>query len=574
MEPAARSLLSVAQSVLGELDVETVLGRVLQAARELTGARYAAVGVLDDSREGLSQFVYSGIDEDLAELIGPLPRGRGLLGELIAEPRPLRLADMSAHPHSYGFPPNHPPMRSFLGVPVVVQGEPFGNLYLTEKQDAGEFSAEDEDAAILLAEFAGLAIDHARRFTGSEKRRMMLQHAVRALEATIDITRAVAGESDVEAILSMVAKRGRALVSARALLIEVQRDGELLIAAGAGEVPDGAVGSRVPLENTVASTALRTRHTQRLSDELNRTRFLQHGAGTLGVRAQEGLVVPLVFRTQAYGVLMALDRTGEAGPGFTLEDQRLLEAFAASAAMAISTAESAAAQRRRQAIEAAEAERQRWARELHDETLQALAALRLALVGARRTGTPEAMGAAIDHAVEQLHDDVSNLRSMITDLRPAALDELGPGAAIQALAARTRTRGLEVEAHLDLAYERGEEPERHVPELEIAIYRTVQEALSNAVKHSGAARAEVTVAERDATVTVTVRDDGQGFDPFAATAGFGLLGMRERIELLDGSLEIDSEPGRGCTIRATFPVRRRAPGGVIPDGARRTGYTP
>jgi len=174
MDPGTRSLLSLARSVLGELDVDVVLGRVLQASRDLTDARYAALGVLDETRSKLARFIALGVDESDRREIGPLPTGRGVLGELISNPVPLRLADVDSHPHSYGFPPGHPPMRSFLGVPILISGEPYGNLYLTDKQSAAEFTAEDEEAVVLLAEFAGVAIDHARRFTGSEKPRAEL----------------------------------------------------------------------------------------------------------------------------------------------------------------------------------------------------------------------------------------------------------------------------------------------------------------------------------------------------------------------------------------------------------------
>ena len=161
MDPTVRSVLSIARGVLSDLDLETVLGRVLDAARELTGARYAALGVLDEQRGALSRFVTVGIDDERRRAIGQLPTGRGVLGELIVHPTPLRLADVGAHPHSYGFPPGHPPMRTFLGVPVEVAGVAFGNLYLTDKEGGGEFTQEDEDALVVLAEFAGVAIDHA-----------------------------------------------------------------------------------------------------------------------------------------------------------------------------------------------------------------------------------------------------------------------------------------------------------------------------------------------------------------------------------------------------------------------------
>jgi signal transduction histidine kinase len=557
MDQATRGVLTVARTVLEQLDTDQVLDRVLDAARELTGARYAALGVLDESRNSLTRFLTRGIDENDRRVIGALPTGRGVLGELIRNPKPLRMADVGSHPYSYGFPAGHPPMGSFLGVPILVRGEPYGNLYLTEKQGAEQFTADDEDAAILLADFAGVAIDHASRFMSSESERGKLQQTVDALDATIQIARAIGGETDLESILALVAKRGRALVSARALVIELLDGDELTMAATAGDLPADLLGKRVPLADTIASAALRAGQTQRLSDQLMRTRFEQHGAGQLGVNAKHGLVVPLLFRNRQYGVLMALDHL-EHGE-FSAEHQNLLEAFAASAATAVATAQSAADEQRRQRVAAAEAERGRWARELHDETLQALGSLRLTLSSSRRSGDPEVLGAAVEQALEQLDLDITTLRALITELRPAALDQLGLEPALQALIDRTRRAGMDVDAEVVLGYENGQASERHTADLETGIYRIVQEALTNATKHGAASRATVSVIDQDEQVHVTVHDDGRGFDQTAATAGFGLAGMRERVELLGGQLELSSVIGEGTTVTATLPVTRRPP---------------
>jgi signal transduction histidine kinase len=312
----------------------------------------------------------------------------------------------------------------------------------------------------------------------------------------------------------------------------------------------------VPLKDTVASHALRTRRTQHLEDDLNRARFDEHGLGRLGVRGEGGLVVPLVFQGRTYGVLTALDRLHQ-GPRFSIEDQRLLEAFATSASTAVATAQSVASQQHRQRLTAAEAERGRWARDLHDETLQSLSALQIRLSNARRVGKPQVLAQAMDEAVEYLQAGIADLRALITDLRPAALDELGVEAALQALAERTKHRGIEVDASIDLDYERGRSAARHTPELEVALYRIAQEALSNAAKHGHARRAVIEVQEDANAVHLTVRDDGEGFDPETAeTQGFGLLGMRERAYLLDGTLRIESALGEGTTVRAKLPVQR------------------
>jgi signal transduction histidine kinase len=556
MDQPTRAALDVARNVLAELDVELVLKRVLESARSLTGATYAALGVLDGSQTQLGRFLTVGVDEPTRRLIGPLPTGRGVLGELIRHPTPLRLADLGRHPHSYGFPVGHPPMKTFLGVPVLVAGQAFGNLYLTEKQGELEFSEEDLEAASLLAEFAGVAIDHARRYSGVEARRTELEHTVSALDATIQIARALGGETDLGAILELVAKRGRALVSARALVIELRRGEELELAAGAGELPADLVGRRVDLKDTVASTALRARRSQHLSDAQNRARFEQHGLGNLGLQAKEGLVVPMMFRDHAYGVLVAVDQL-ETGT-FSPEEQRLLEAFAASAATAVATAQSAADERRLQRLGAAEAERSRWARELHDDTLQGLGVLRLTLAAAQRDGRPEAIAAAVGQALEQLGTDISSLRALITDLRPAALDQLGIEAAVLALIDRVKSLGLDIDVSVDMAYEQGRASTRYISELETAVYRIVQEALTNATKHGRAKRAVVEIHEDERSVRVVVRDDGHGFDPIQDSSGFGLPGMRERAELLGGTLSIESAAGQGTTVSALLPVRRRS----------------
>ena len=315
MKLASHGVLDLACSVLGGLDVEGVLERVLEAARELTDARYAAIGVLDESRTALARFITAGVDETARAQIGSPPTGHGVLGELIRDPAPLRLANIGQHPRSYGFPSGHPSMKSFVGVPVMVGGQSFGNLYLTEKQGGREFTAADELALVRLAEFAGLAIDHARRYSGSEAHGEDLQRTVDALGAMVEISRVIGSQTDLARILELVAKRVRALVSARALIIELQRDGGLEVAATAGEVPNGL------------DAALRASRPQRLPDQLNIARFRGDGLGRLGFDPEGGLIVPLVFRGRSlvfralssyhnYGMLgYAKNWTSQSGAG-------------------------------------------------------------------------------------------------------------------------------------------------------------------------------------------------------------------------------------------------------------------
>jgi signal transduction histidine kinase len=234
-----------------------------------------------------------------------------------------------------------------------------------------------------------------------------------------------------------------------------------------------------------------------------------------------------------------------------------LEAFATSAATAVATAQSVATERQRQRLAAAELERARWARELHDETLQNLAALRIALGAADRAGSLHVLQGAVREAIGTLESDMSGLRALISELRPPILDDLGTKAAIDALAERVGSSGLIVDASVELAFESGRSAQRHTPELELTIYRIVQESLTNAAKHGHATRGVVEVIEGAMTIAVSIRDDGNGFDPAIRTEGFGVLGMRERAALLHGTLEIESAPGGGTTVRCTLPVQRR-----------------
>jgi signal transduction histidine kinase len=416
-------------------------------------------------------------------------------------------------------------METFLGAPILIRGEAWGNLYLTEKA-TGPFTQADEDAIVVLAEWAAIAIDNARLYQRVESRREELERAVRGLEATTAIARAVGGETDLDRILELIVKRGRALVAARGLVILLRDESGLVVAATAGDVPRELQGTRVRDAEGAG---------------------LRGSLDALGLAAGSALLVPLVFRGQTLGLLAALERQGEPRR-FGAEDERLLTAFAASAATAVATARTVEEQRLRDTLQASEEERRRWARELHDETLQGLGALRVLLSSARRSRDPERLEAAVGEAVQQLEDEIEGLRSLIRELRPAALDELGAAAAIEDLAARTGARyGIEVTVELDLR-------ERRAPEVETALYRIIQEALINAVKHAGPRRIEIRAREGDGMVRVEISDDGAGFDPEAPRTGFGLTGLRERVALLHGELEITSS-GDGTLVAAALPLR-------------------
>jgi signal transduction histidine kinase len=565
-EPWIRHLLDVGRALTKELDQRVVLDRVLETAREITGARYAALGILNDQRSELEQFLTLGVDDQTHSAIGELPRGRGVLGVLIDHPQPLRLAEVGQHPSSYGFPAGHPVMRSFLGVPIVIRGEVWGNLYLTEKQ-AGEFSEQDEEAVVILANWAAIAIDNARLYETSERRREEAEKAFRGLEATRDVAVAIGGEIALENVLELIVKRGRVLVDARSVVI-MQRDGEeLVVQAGAGNVRE-ARGVRLSIADSTSGQVLERRRAERITDVAARLRIAPSEFGVPD--AQTALLVPMVYRGAAVGVLAAFDR-GPDGEVFSEDDEQLLRTFAASAATAIALAQSVQADRLRSSLDAADAERRRWARDLHDETLQGLGGLRLLLSSALRRGDADRRQEAMREAVTHIEREIDNLRAIITELRPAALDELGLRTAIEGLLDHHRERsGLQIDGDLVLPGPSAAE-ERLDEDLETAVYRLVQEALTNVAKHARASKVRVAVRESEGELLVEVQDDGAGFDPDTGSHGFGLVGMRERMSLADGTLSVDSDE-QGTIVRACLPARHRgqAAGPIEHSGSEQT----
>jgi signal transduction histidine kinase len=530
-EAQLERLLEVGRTIVSELDLETVLRSVLDAARDLTEARYAALGVLDEEKQALERFVYVGIDDETRHAIGPLPRGRGVLGELIRHPEPLRLSDVGKHERSYGFPANHPPMKTFLGTPVVIKGEAWGNLYLTEKANGAEFTEADERVAIVLAAWAAVAIENARLYEGLESRQAELERAIRGIEMSSDISRAGAAGMGAGALIDLVAKRARSLVDAQSALVLVAEGEELVVAGSAGEGANELLAARVSGVEAL----------EELIDE----------AGGHSRGAQ--LVADLPFRGRRSGALVAVSHGGR---DFDNEDRRVFDSYAVSAATTIASVRSAEAEKLKLSIESAEEERRRWARELHDETLQELGALRFLLETAAQ-GSGEQLREASERALAHVDRGIQNLQGLITELRPATLDELGIGPALEALAREASdARGASVQASLALAYEEGRAPSRLAPELESTIYRLTQESVNNALKHASPTTVTIDVSETEEAVTLRVSDDGKGFDPNVVTERFGLVGMRERVDLAGGELQVESKPGRGTVITAELPVAR------------------
>ena len=544
-EPRLRRLIDVGRSFVAELEPDALLDGILAAAQEVTGARYAAIGVLDDGRERLARFLTRGVDEDVRRRIGDLPHGRGILGVLIEDPRALRLDDLQVHPRSYGFPAGHPPMTSFLGVPITVRGAAWGNLYLTEK-DGGPFDAADEEALVILADWAAVAVENSRLYDELRRRHDDYAHVNHVLEATTAIARAIGAETDLDRVLELIVKRGRDLVSARTMFISLPDGDELRIAAAAGDGGAALPGTLVSRAASTAGRVLADGRARRLAAE-----ELGVPVSRLGIDgAHSSLLVPLVFRGRTLGVVSAVDRLGS-GTSFSAEDEELLSAFATSAATAVATAQDVGERRLRHAQDSAERERRRWARELHDETLQGLAGLRVRLAVAEARSDDAATGEALREAGEELAAEIGRLRTLITELRPAALDELGLTPALESLVSSVAaTSGLEI----DLAVDPGDG--RLPAEGETAVYRLVQEALTNVVKHAGAARCAIEVLREADAVVVRVRDDGRGIDEDALRdrAGFGVTGMRERALLAGGTLVLRRGDGGGTELRARLPL--------------------
>ncbi len=521
------SLVDAGLSLGRELALDDLLTRIVQSARVVLGARYAALGVLDASGTELARFVTAGLTEEEREAIGPLPRGRGLLGVLIRDARPLRLERIADDPRSSGFPSNHPPMQSFLGVPVALRGQAFGNLYLTDKA-GGPFTEEDEQIAMTLAAQAAVAVDNVRRYE-SERRR------ADEIESVTEVARAILTTLDVDALLPLVARRARRLTGADTIGVAVRDGDELVFRYAHGIDALGLEGSRGPLAVEDLAAALRA---------------------TLGAPVVAASELEVDGRTA--GALVAVS-----WQPFDAGARRLLDAFSSQVAVALAnarrvaserdqlretarreteaTAARASAEGLRRAVSAQEAERARIARELHDESGQVLTALAVHLKALEDDVGPEARERIVEMR-RQLTGASASLRELATRLRPAAVEEHGLEDAIAEQAARLRRTGVQVDVdtrglgdHLS-------------GEIQTVLFRVVQESLTNVARHSGAARASVVITASGGRLRLVVEDDGCGFDTQEPTSRLGLAGIRERIELLGGGLRIESSPGAGTAV--------------------------
>jgi signal transduction histidine kinase len=539
-ENRLRALVETGVAITSELSLDALLQRLVESASELTGASYAALGVIGPSGSELERFLTTGIDAETKAAIGDLPRGRGILGVLIREDEPLRLHNLGDDPRSVGFPPNHPPMKTFLGVPVHLRGVAYGNLYLTEKAGGEDFTEEDQELVELLASQAAVAIENARLYEAATG-------WSRQLESLNEVGNALATETDLDRLLDLVARRLRELLDARLVTVLLPSgDDELRFAAVAGERGELA-GATITRSTSKTGRVLERRQSERAESVLDDPDVDHEAMRLLGARS--GLWVPLQVRGRAIGVLAAHDKLGP-DVRFSDTDLRLAETFATRAALAVDLSERIAQDALRRVVEAQELERRRLARELHDETGQALTSILLGLKALEERTGDEASRAAMEELRELVVSTLQDVRRLAVELRPTALDDFGLVAALERLTASfAEQTGISVDFQTALADERLPE------EVETALYRIVQESLTNVVKHARARRVSILLARKEGSVKAVVEDDGRGFDPAQAGDGFGLVGMRERLALLGGRLEVESGADAGTTIAAEVPVR-------------------
>jgi signal transduction histidine kinase len=533
-----RGLVETGIALSSELSLEALLQRVIETAVELTGARYGALGVIDRTGFALEQFITVGFDEETKRSIGDLPLGRGILGVLIHSRETLRLRDLSQDPRSVGFPPGHPPMESFLGVPIGVRGLTFGNLYLTEKAGGEEFSEDDEEVVRLLAAQAGVAIENARLYESARQ-------WSRQLESLNEVSEALVGEGDLNQLFELAVSRLRDLVDARVVMVQrPTTDGEsLVVEAASGDGADRLLELRIDARRSKSGRTLERRRSERIDSLLDDPEVDQTAPRL--VVASAALYVPLVVGDRGVGVIVAYDKQGS-NPRFSDADMRIAQAFANRAAVAIELSERVGRRAVRSLLEGQEMERRRLARELHDETGQALASILLGLKALEREIGEEPL-AVIRELVDSALGDV---RRLTVELRPPALDDFGLGAALERLGSVIGERSP-FTVDVNVTVPAGTMP----PEHETAIYRIVQEALANVVKHASAQHVSIVVASSERAVRAVVEDDGAGFDRHNVREhALGLVGMRERAQLLGGRLVVESSPGAGTTILAELPL--------------------
>ncbi|MEN8651910.1 GAF domain-containing protein [Streptomyces sp. 21So2-11] len=532
------SLLEAVVSVGRELDLAQVLRRIVEAAALLVEAQYAALGVIGPDGRTLSQFLTVGLsDEDIAK-IGHLPEGHGLLGELIRNPEPLRLTDLGEHTASYGFPPHHPPMHTFLGVPIRIRDEVFGNLYLTDKRGGQDFDAEDESVISTLSVAAGVAIDNARLYEGAQRQQQWLQ-------ANAEITNSLLSGSPRLDVLDLIARRARDITGAVLADVSVPVPGTdtLVVDLAIGAEEDKRLGLVIPVDGTLSGAA------QRTGTPVTTTGLTDDDRYTAGPCNFDGLgpavAVPLGAAVDGRGVLLLVRAVGE--PVFTDTEIEPLLAFAGQAAVALELAE-----RRRDAEQLTLLEeRDRIARDLHDLAIQRLFATGMTLQSAARLVEHAGAAERVTRAVSDLDETIKIIRSTIFGLR--VRDEEA-GTSLRARAARAAGEAapalgypprLSMEGLLDT----------DVP-LPVAdhVLAALGEMLSNIARHAHATRAEINLQATPEEVILTVSDNGRGIPVDGRRSG--LKNLDERARSVNGSFIISTPADGGSRLVWRAPLIR------------------
>jgi len=524
-----QALLDAVVGIGTDLDLHSTLERIVAAACRLTNARYGALGVIGPDRT-LVEFITQGVSPEVQARIGDLPRGHGVLGLLIEDPRPIRLLDITAHPRAYGFPKHHPMMRSFLGVPVRIRDQVFGNLYLAEKSGGGQFTDDDEELMIALSVAAGAAIENARLYAQMRRRQ-------RWLEAAAEITGVLLGEVDRSSALELVASRAREVAEAdlALMLIYDEPDDALTVEVADGNAPAGMLGAVVRGARSEFETVLAERHIAVVEDLGKATDW------PVPLETGTALLVPLAASGETLGALVVAYRRGSVA--FAEDpDVALVETFAGQAALAL---ERARAQDERELL-AVLGDRERIARDLHDVVIQRLFAAGMQLQGAARHAVRPEIRERIDSVVDDLDTTIRDIRGAIFELRTPAhgqlrgeirsvVDEAGA-----ALGFRPR---LTLDGPVDSAV-----PEAVRP----ALLAVLREALSNVARHAQASGVAVVASVGNGRFTLTVTDDGVGIGE--VTRPSGLANMRARAAELGGDFTVGPAEPRGTVVAWTVPL--------------------
>lgn len=533
------SLLDAVLSVGGNLDVEQVLQHIVEAAVVLADAEYGALGVIGEGQR-LARFLPVGISEDLAAKIGPLPSGHGLLGELIRHPEALRLADLAEHRSSYGFPEHHPPMRTFLGVPIRVRDEVFGNLYLTEKRGGAQFDADDEAVLATLAVAAGVAIDNARLYHESRRREQWL-------EALDEITRALLSGAATPEVLALIARRSGELAEADSVVVYLPdaATGELTAALAHGVDADEITGTVVPRDGTLAGLAARTGQPAVAAD-LSADPEVS-APWPRGRRPGPTVAVPLLVDKHLGGAV-GLSRAVGRLP-FSESEVALISGFAEQAALAL---ELDRGRRESEQVEALR-ERERIARDLHDLAIQRLFATGMTLQSVGRLIERPEAASRVGRAVDDLDETIKIIRSTIFGLRTVADSRAEAGLrrrVLDVVGAAGEALGfapsLQVEGPVDT------DVPASVAEHVVAV---LTEALSNVARHAHARRVDVVLSVAD-EVVLSVTDDGVGLAHEVGAGEGGLGNLRSRAELLGGSLRVVAPECGGTRLVWRVPPAR------------------